>query len=247
MPGDRDGEGRPALRRIRHPRQHEKNTMSTHRLTTAGRRRGILALLLLIATTGTAMAYEEPEYRVLAEREAYEIRAYEPYLVAETIVEGDYGDSGSRGFRILAGYIFGDNQASEKMAMTAPVTREPAESVQMNMTAPVIAERVAEADRYRYQFVMERKYTRETLPMPDDDRVSIREIPARTMAVHRYSGRWTASNFEKHTGILLRALERDGIEVTGTPQSAAYNAPFMPPFLRRNEILVEIDPVSMDR
>ena len=205
----------------------------------------IIFAIVATSLAGTAMAYEEPEYRVLAEREEYEIRAYESYLVAETIVEGDYGDSGGRGFRILAGYIFGDNQASEKMAMTAPVTREPAESVKMNMTVPVISERVAEAQRYRYQFVMERKYTRETLPVPDDDRVTIREIPARTMAVHRYAGRWTASNFEKHTEILLRALERDGIEVTGTPQSAAYNAPFTPPFLRRNEVLVEIAPTSM--
>jgi len=202
----------------------------------------IIIAVVALMPTGTAMAYEEPEYRVLAEREEYEIRAYEPYLVAETIVEGDYGESGGKGFRILAGYIFGDNKASEKMAMTAPVTREPAESVKMNMTVPVISERVAEAERYRYQFVMERKYTRETLPVPEDERVTIREVPARTMAVHRYSGRWTASNFEKHTSILLRALERDGIEIIGTPRSAAYNAPFMPPFLRRNEVLVEVDP-----
>ena len=209
--------------------------------------RAITTLLAIIALslTGTAMAYEEPQYRVLAEHEEYEIRAYEPYLVAETVVEGDYGDSGSSGFRILAGYIFGDNKASKKMAMTAPVTREPVESVKMNMTAPVISEQVAEAGRYRYQFVMERKYTRETLPVPDDDRVTIREIPARTMAVHRYSGRWTASNFEKHTEILLEALARDGIEAVGTPQSAAYNNPFTPPFLRRNEVLVQIDPASM--
>src|SRR6056297_510260 len=191
------------------------------------------AIIIAVAAsslTGTAMAYEEPEYRVLAEREEYEIRAYEPYLVAETVVEGDYGESGSKGFRILAGYIFGDNKVSVKMAMTVPV----------------ISERVAEAERYRYQFVMERKYTRETLPVPDDERVTIREIPARTMAVHRYSGRWTAANFEKHTAILLRALERDGIEIVGTPGSAAYNAPFMPPFLRRNEVLVEIEAASPD-
>lgn len=205
----------------------------------------IIFAIIASSLAGTVMAYEEPEYRVLAEREEYEIRAYEPYLVAETVVEGDYGDSGGKGFRILAGYIFGDNQASKKMAMTAPVTREPAESVKMNMTVPVISERVAGAQRYRYQFVMERKYTRDTLPVPDDERVTIREIPARTMAVHRYSGRWTASNFEKHTAILLRALERDGIEVMSTPQSAAYNAPFTPPFLRRNEILVEIDPNTL--
>lgn len=220
--------------------------MSKDIVTTAGLGGGILVILILFATTGTAMAYEEPEYQVLAEGEDYEIRAYEPYLVAETVVEGDYGDSGGQGFRILAGYIFGDNNASEKMAMTAPVTREPAESLKMNMTVPVISERVAGAERYRYQFVMERKYTRETLPLPEDERVTIREIPARTMAVHRYSGRWTASNFEKHTTILLRALERDGIEIVGTPRSAAYNAPFVPPFLRRNEVLVEIDPASMD-
>jgi len=205
----------------------------------------IIIAIVAFSLTGTAMAYEEPQYRVLAEGEEYEIRAYEPYLVAETIVAGDYGDSGGQGFRILAGYIFGGNKASEKMAMTAPVTREPAGNVKMNMTAPVISERVAEAERYRYQFVMERKYTRETLPVPEDDRVTIREIPARTMAVHRYSGRWTASNYEKHTDILLRALARDGIEVVGAPQSAAYNSPFTPPFLRRNEILVEIDPASM--
>ncbi len=203
----------------------------------------IIAIVALMPRT--AMAYEEPEYRVLAERDDYEIRAYESYLVAETTVEGDYGESGGKGFRILAGYIFGDNQAAERMAMTAPVTRAPAESVKMSMTVPVISERVAEAQRYRYQFVMERKYTLETLPVPEDDRVTIREIPARTMAVHRYSGRWTASNFEKHTAILLRVLEGDGIEIVGTPQSAAYNAPFMPPFLRRNEILVEIDPNTL--
>ncbi|MEJ2603351.1 MAG: heme-binding protein [Gammaproteobacteria bacterium] len=202
----------------------------------------IVAIIITLSLTGTAMAYEEPEFRVISEHEEYEIRAYAPYLVAETVVEGDYGDSGSRGFRILAGYIFGDNKAAEKMAMTAPVTREPVdESVKMNMTVPVIAERSAEAGRYRYQFVMERKYTRETLPVPVDERVTIREVPARTMAVHRYSGRWTAANFEKHLEILLLALERDGVEVTGTPQSAAYNNPFTPPFLRRNEVLVEVE------
>lgn len=222
--------------------------MSMVRIIDATRRLPLCILALVtLGAAGTAMAYEEPEYRVLEEREDYEIRAYHPYLVAETTVEGDYGESGGRGFRILAGYIFGRNQASEKMSMTAPVTREPAEGVRMNMTVPVIAERAADAGRYTYQFVMERKYTRETLPVPEDERVSIREIPARTMAARRYSGRWTAANFEKHLGLLLAALERDGIEVTGTPQSAAYNSPFTPPFLRRNEVLVEIERATPSR
>lgn len=204
---------------------------------------------VLSVTPVTVMAYEEPEYRVLEETEDYEIRAYEPYLVAETVVNGDFGASGGQGFRILAGYIFGDNRRSEKMAMTAPVTRQPADdSVRMSMTVPVIAERSAEAGRYVYQFVMERKYTLETLPVPNDGRVRIREVPARLIAARRYSGRWTAENFERHTETLLEALRRDGVAVTGLPVSAAYNSPFTPPFLRRNEVLIEIArPPTPDR
>lgn len=200
----------------------------------------MLAATTLLAA-GVVVAYEEPEYRVVSEHEEYEIRTYEPYLVAETIVSGDFGGSGNQAFRILAGYIFGDNRSAEKMAMTAPVTRQPADdSVKMNMTVPVISERAAEAGSYSYQFVMERKYTRDTLPVPNDDRVRIREVPARVLAVRRYSGRWTAGNFERHTETLLEALQRDGIQVVGLPMSAAYNSPFTPPFLRRNEVLVEV-------
>lgn len=190
------------------------------------------------------MAYEEPEYRILDQREDYELRAYEPYLAAETTVEGSFGQSGNQAFRILAAYIFGKNRQSEKMAMTAPVTRQPAdtdERVKSEASATIIAEQAAGAARYTYQFVMERKYTRDMLPDPDDSRVRIREIPARTLAARRYSGRWTEENFRKHAGALLDALRRDGIEAIGMPQSAAYNSPFTPPFLRRNEVLIEVE------
>lgn len=204
---------------------------------------GRLLILALAATTGAAMAYEEPEYRVVRETDAFELREYAPYIVAETVVEGDYRSSGNKAFRILAGYIFGDNRASEKMAMTVPVTSDRvATGEKMNMTAPVTSAPETDAGAYRYQFVMERKYTLDTLPVPNDERVSIRMIPARLVAVRRYSGRRTERNFERHREALLAALDATDLEPVSVPQSAAYNGPFTLPFLRRNEVLIEVAP-----
>ena len=127
------------------------------------------------------MAAEEPRYDVLTSTDDYEIRRYEPYLVAETDVEGPYGNAGNKAFNILAGYIFGKNRQSEKMAMTVPVESRPADAgVRMAMTAPVTS-RPSDADPglFTYAFVMERKYTLDTLPEPVDPRIRIREVLAR--------------------------------------------------------------------
>lgn len=203
---------------------------------------GRALVVALALTAGTAMAYEEPEYRVLQETEAFELREYAPYIVAETVVRGDYRTSGNKAFRILAGYIFGDNRSSEKMAMTVPVTSDRAGGGEtMNMTAPVTSSRDEDGDAYRYQFVMERKYTLDTLPVPNDERVSLREVPARLVAVRRYSGRRTERNFERNRDALLEALAETDLRPVSTPQSAAYNGPFTLPFLRRNEVLVEVE------
>ena len=202
-----------------------------------------LSFAALILTGTDAMAIEEPKYEVLSSTEDYELRRYDAYIVAETDVEGTYKSTGNQAFRILAGYIFGDNQASEKMAMTAPVESRPAEqSVNMNMTAPVSSSPAdGEAGTYTYSFVMERKYSLDALPVPNDPRVRIRVVPERTVAVHRYSGSWSESNYAKHERKLLDALSNDGISTRGAPVSARYNAPFTPWFMRRNEVMIEID------
>ncbi|MEM9404203.1 MAG: heme-binding protein, partial [Pseudomonadota bacterium] len=138
------------------------------------------------------MATEEPAYEVLSATDDYEIRRYEPYIVAETDVEGPYKDAGNQAFGILAGYIFGKNRQSEKMAMTAPVeSRQADDGVKMAMTAPVTS-RPSDAapGLFTYGFVMERKYTLDTLPEPIDPRIRIREVPAKIVAVHRFSGSW---------------------------------------------------------
>lgn len=202
--------------------------------------RWFTTLMLAACVIGApAMAYEEPEYEVLASTEAYEIRSYSPYIVAEVDVQGDQRTAGNRAFRILAGYIFGDNVPEQKMSMTAPVESAQA-GIKMNMTVPVESVAASDASTYTYAFVMERKYSMETLPKPNDPRVRLIERPARIMAVRRFSGRASERSYQQRRTELLDALESDAITPKGPTALAQYNGPFtMGPF-RRNEVLVEV-------
>ena len=166
------------------------------------------------------MALEEPKFEIIAEFGDVEIRRYAPYVVAEVDVPDD-----SSGFRKLAGYIFGGNDQGEKMAMTAPV-----ESRQSGLQ-----------DNTTYSFVMERKYTLDTLPTPDDAKIRLLERPERVVAVRRFSGRWTDKNFRNHRDKLLQALETNGILPAGPAEQARYNSPFTPSFLRRNEVIIPVE------
>ncbi len=131
--------------------------------------------------------------------------------------------------------------------MTAPVeSRVEDEGTKMAMTAPVLSTDAEEgAQSYRYAFVMERKYTLESVPKPRDERITLRQIPPRTVAVRRYSGFWSEANYEKNKNALIDDLQRDGVRIVGKPYLARYNPPFMPWFLRRNEVIVEIDRTSL--
>ena len=200
----------------------------------------IFSLLIFIFWGTNLSALEEPKYSVLKEYENFEIRNYASYLVAEVDIEGSYNKSGNEAFRILAGYIFGDNQSSTKMNMTAPVESEAIQSSErMNMTAPVFSNK--NVNGYTYRFVMESKYTQETLPVPNNSKIRITEIKDRVMAVISFSGRWSQKNFEKHEQILVNDLKNEGIGVASEAIYARYNAPFTPWFLRRNEIMFEIE------
>lgn len=200
----------------------------------------IFSLLIFIFWGTNLSALEEPKYSVLKEYENFEIRNYDSYLVAEVDIEGSYNKTGNEAFRILAGYIFGDNQSSTKMNMTAPVESEAIQpSERMNMTAPVFSNK--NVNGYTYRFVMESKYTQETLPVPNNSKIRITEIKDRVMAVISFSGRWSQKNFDKHEQILVNDLKNEGIGVASEAIYARYNAPFTPWFLRRNEIMFEIE------
>lgn len=192
--------------------------------------------LLLSSCGGESVAYESPKYEVVSETDAFEVREYQPYLVAETVVDGNLGSAGNQGFRILAKYIFGDNQGEKKVAMTAPVSQEKTAGTTIAMTAPVAQEKAG--DKYTIRFMMPSDLSRDTVPTPNDTRITIREVPGRTFAVIRYSGTWSAKNYEKHLAELRAGLRAKGFEPEGEPIWARYDPPFMPWFLRRNEILI---------
>ena len=208
-----------------------------------------LALFVFIGSIPiTLMAIEEPSHRIVRTYPEFELRQYAPYLVAETTVDAGFDSAGNRAFRILADYIFGNNRAEQKIQMTAPVTQQPAaeggdqKGEQIEMTAPV-SQRPATgtgADRYVLSFVMPRRFTLDTLPKPNDPRVTLREESARLMAVRRYSGRWTESNYRREEAALLAAVREQGYEPVGTPVYARYNSPFSLWFTRRNEVMVEV-------
>jgi hypothetical protein len=206
---------------------------------------GLLVAFVLLILTTAAMATEEPSHRVVETFPEFEVREYAPYLVAETTVDATFDKAGNRAFGILADYIFGDNQAKQKIEMTAPVNQQPAASdrgEKIEMTAPV-TQRPATgtgAERYVLSFVMPQRFTLETLPTPNDPRVTLREEPARLMAVHGYSGRWTQSNYRREESRLLDAVKAQGFEPIGAPVYARYNSPFSLPFMRRNEVMVEV-------
>lgn len=203
--------------------------------------KGLLhGLLVWFLFSGSVMAIEEPQYQVLKADEAFEIRQYGPTLVAETIVDGDMDEASNRGFRLIADYIFGNNQIpdsqvtvepqSSKIAMTAPVTVEP-QSGDRDMIS---------AQRWRVQFVMPSQYTLATIPKPRNGAVVLREVPGKCFVVHQYSGFNSLSRVQQKTDETLAWAKQQSLTIIGIPQLSRYNPPWTLPMFRRNEIWIEI-------
>lgn len=174
-----------------------------------------------------------PDYEVVRKLGDIEVRRYAPYTVAEILVAGSADEAVNWAFPILAGYIFGKNKGDRTLAMTTPVTQTAA-PIQFAMTAPLT--QVAAPGGFLVQFVLPRGVTVKSAPEPNDPRVQLREVPARTIAAIRYSGSWSASNYAEHLTTLMAALKAVALSWSGEPAFSRYNAPWTPWFLRRNEI-----------
>ncbi|CAM5780885.1 Heme-binding protein OS=Rhizobacter sp. AJA081-3 OX=2753607 GN=HZ992_14395 PE=4 SV=1 [Rhizobacter fulvus] len=166
-----------------------------------------------------------------------EVRQYAPYTVAEVTVYGPADDAGKQAFPILAGYIFGKNKGDRKLAMTAPVMQA-AEPVKLEMTAPVT--QTAAGGEFLVRFVLPKGVTAATAPEPTDARVTLRDVAPAEVAVIRYSGFWSQSNYHEHLAKLQAALRAADLAWTGEPVYARYDAPFTPWFMRRNEIWLRV-------
>ena len=199
----------------------------------------LLLGLITVLFTEYSMAIEEPTYTVIEATEAFELRAYEPMIVAETRVSGTLDEASRAGFKIIAGYIFGDNTSSssvnDKISMTAPVSMQ-LQPEKINMTAPVSMQQ--DDGQWLVHFVMPEKYTLDTLPTPNNPAVKLRELPAHNYAVIRFSGFTGAIKVDKKITELMTWLKDKGIKPISEPEMARYNAPWSLPFMRRNEIMV---------
>lgn len=199
---------------------------------------------LFFVPTGEVMALEEAKYTVIMKEGRFELRQYEPYIVAETMVDGDFDKAGNEGFRRLFKYISGENKKKQSIAMTAPVSQE-AGSEKIAMTAPVSQER--RGDQWRIAFVMPSEYTMDTLPQPTDPKVSLHQVPSRRMAGITYSGSWSRERYEKHRALLESFMQKKKLQPIGEPVLARYNSPFTLWFLRRNEVLVPVQGPDAER
>ena len=198
----------------------------------------LFAVAVIFIGAKDAMGVEEAQYKVIKKDGSFEIRDYAPHILAETIVEGDIEQAGSKAFQSLFRYISGDNRSREKVAMTAPVSQEP-RGEKIEMTAPVGQQNVQ--GKWAVSFMMPASYTLETLPEPEDPKISLRQVPAHRMAAVRYSGFWSEKNYLRHRKELESWIQEEGLSIVGDAVWARYNPPFTLWFLRRNEILIPIN------
>lgn len=193
----------------------------------------------VLAVAGIRIGTEEPRHSTRRVTGNVEIRRYEERIAAETTVAGDEESARSTGFRRLASYIFGGNRGSARIAMTAPVSEQKAGET-IAMTAPVA--QAAEADgAWTIRFFMPAKWTLDTLPVPNDERVRLVPQPPETVAVLRFSGDRGPRAVATHTAELRNVLVSKGLSAVGEPVAWFYDPPWTLAFRRRNEIAIPID------
>ena len=196
-----------------------------------------IALIGAVAAGPIMSDVETPNYEIVESQANIEIRQYKPMIIAEVQMDGERKDAIGDGFRLLAGYIFGNNAIEQDIAMTAPVQQQ--KSTKIAMTAPV--QQQSTGDAWQVSFVMPAEYSMQTLPKPANDRVTLTEIPAKQFVAIRFSGMNTEDNLKEHEQKLMEYVKTNNLSVTGSPKYAFYNPPWTLPFMRRNEVMIEIE------
>ena len=191
-----------------------------------------LTSFLLISNS--AMAIEEPKFTSIEKEGPFEIRAYAPKMIAEVSVTGNLRESSNKGFRSIADYIFGNNTAAsgnqEKISMTAPVVMK-AEPTNTKESS----------NRWLMYFVMPSQYTHSSIPKPNNPDVFLRAIGEKKVAVLKFSGLVNEEKVAKKTTELTLWITSKKLRPLSDPELARYNPPWTLPFLRRNEIMIEVE------
>jgi DNA gyrase inhibitor GyrI len=206
----------------------------------------LIAALTVLLQTGCSMfgvrSSEEAAYKLLQEQGQFQIRQYEPLVVATTQVDGDINEAGKQAFRRLFNYISGDNRTQQEIAMTTPVLASVNTAVKgekIAMTAPVTAEEQEQG--WRFSFVLPAAFTLQNAPIPTDERVDLAQLASRQVAVRQYPGSWSQEKFDANAEQLSQWLRQQQFQPNSSPRLARYDPPWTLPFLRRNEVLIDIE------
>ncbi len=205
----------------------------------------LFGVVCLFITTGCSIfgirTSEEASYQVLSRYGRIEIREYDELVMVETDVDASYDEAGNIAFKKLFGYISGENVSQSTIAMTAPVISRKESTLigeKVAMTSPVIGEQQGQG--WRYSFVLPADYTLENAPVPSNPEVKLAVVPRKKVAVIRYSGPWKERAMRKKSEELIEWIRSNGFERLSTPRSAGYDPPWTLPFLRRNEIMIDV-------
>jgi hypothetical protein len=194
----------------------------------------------IVATQWSMADVAEPDYSVVREDDPYEVRRYEPMIVASVDVTGSRWGAASEGFRKLADYIFGANVPPQADRGTAIVEPSGRDGQKIDMTAPVLQQPEGER-RWTVSFVMPERFTMDTLPRPKSDDVRVEERPPEKVAVLRFSGLPTGRRLDARVTALRMWMDRQGLSSAGEVRYAFYDPPWTLPFLRRNEVIIPVE------
>lgn len=169
---------------------------------------------------------ETPKYKVIKKEDPYEIRKYEPMIIARTRVSSDYKKATYTGFRRIANYIFGENKKNMEIAMTAPVLSN----------SPVDVD-----SEYEIAFVMPSSYQKENLPKPNNINVEIMNRSLDLVACISFGGWATKSRVESFHRKLNNWIDKEDLKTVGKFMVAQYNSPWALPPFRHNEVMVRVN------
>jgi hypothetical protein len=209
--------------------------------------RSLVVATLVLTQSGCSVfgirSAEEASYIVLKDEGKFQLREYAALVVVETTVNAEFDEAGSQAFNRLFAYISGENQGSRKIAMTAPVMVSedaPTEGESIDMTTPVLADQ--NADGWRFAFVLPASFNLDNAPLPTDPHVMLVEIKPKQVATLRYTGLLNERDFRDNTTKLRSWMMINGHESTSSARVAGFDPPWALPFLRRNEIMIDVTP-----
>ncbi len=169
---------------------------------------------------------ERQKYQVLQQYDGFELRKYEPCVVAEVVISGDYTSAASKAFRHLFTYISKGNHTSKAIAMTAPVI--------------AVTENSLESEDWKVHFVMPAGATLKDLPLPNSAMVELRELPAENCVAISFRGRATKRLCEKKEEILRLSAQQEHFSLSHETRVCRFDPPFKPGFMHYNEIVIPI-------